>query len=122
MSTPESNLNCDVCAADLTQVGEWRRVSCPIDDLDLSLCPSCAAEVLAQLVGRGIMLWCAVCETDLLQVGEWQVMSCPEENLELFFCPGCAGEMLAQMAARGITLRESDDGALGVYQFKPEGT
>ena len=120
MSTPESKLHCDVCAADLLQVGE-RRVSCPIDDLDLSLCPGCAVEVLAQLVGRGITLRCAVCDGDLLQVGEWRTVSCPEENLELFFCPGCAGEMLAQVAARGITLKESDDRALSVYQFKPEG-
>ena len=121
MSTPESKLHCDVCAVELLQVGE-RRVSCPIDDLDLSFCPGCAIEVLAQLAGRGILLRCAVCDVDLLQVGEWRTVSCPAENLELFFCPGCAGEMLAQLAARGITLKESDDGALSVYQFKREGT
>ena len=121
MSTPESKSHCAVCEAELLQVGE-RRVSCPGDDLDLSLCPGCAEEVLAQLAARGILLRCAVCETDLLQVGEWRTVSCSAENWELSFCLGCAGEMLAQMAARGITMRESDDGALGVYQFKPEGT
>ena len=119
MSTPESNLNCDVCAVELLQVGE-RRVSCPIDDLDLSFCPGCAEEVLAQLVARGIMLWCAVCETDLLQVGEWRTISCPAENFELSFCPGCAGEVLAQLAARGIRL-QALAGALGVYALKQEG-
>ena len=120
MSTPESKLHCDVCAVELLQVGE-RRVSCPIDDLDLSLCLGCAEEVLAQLVAQGIMLRCAVCAADLLQVGEWRTVSCSAENLELSFCLGCASEILAQLADRGITLRASDDGALGVYQFKPEG-
>ena len=120
MSTPESKSHCAVCEAELLQVGE-RKVSCPGDDLDLSLCPGCAVEVLAQLVARGITLRCAVCETDLLQVGEWRTVSCSAENLELFFCPGCAGEILAQLADRGITLRESDL-ETGVYQFKQEGT
>ena len=120
MITPKSKPHCQVCAAELLQVGK-RRVFCPEDDLDLSLRPGCAEKVLEQLVARGLALRCSVCETDLFQVGEWRTVSCPEETLEFFFCPGCAGEMLAQPAARGITLRESDDGALGVYQFKQEG-
>ena len=118
MSRPKSKSHCDVCAADLLQVGE-RRVSCPIDDLDLSFCPGCAEEVLAQLVAQGITLRCEVCETDLLQVGEWRVMSCPEENWEFVLCPGCAEGILAQLAARRITL-EASDLEVGVYQFKPE--
>ena len=121
MSTPESKSHCEVCAADLLQVGE-RKVSCPGDDLYLYLCPDCAGEVLAQLVARGITLLCAVCDVDLLQVGEWRTVSCSAENLELSFCLGCASEILAQLTARGITLRESDDRALSVYQFKREGT
>ena len=101
MSTPESKSHCQVCETDLLQVGEWRKVSCPGDDLDLALCPGCAEEVLAQLVARGITLLCAVCDGDLLQVGEWRTVSCPEENLELSFCPGCAGEVLAHLADQG---------------------
>ena len=118
MSTPESKSHCAVCEADLRQVEE-RRVSCPGDDLDLSLCPGCAGEVLAQLIARGITLRCTVCAADLLQVGEWRTVSCPAESLELFFCPGCAGEVLAQLAARGITQRVSDLG-IGVYEFREE--
>ena len=118
MSTSKSKSHCEVCAADLLQVGE-RKVSCPGDDLDLSLCPGCAVEVLAQLAARGILLRCAVCETDLLQVGEWRVMSCPEENWEFVLCPGCAEGILAQLAARRITL-EASGLEVGVYQFKQE--
>ena len=118
MSTPEVKFHCAVCEAELLQVGE-RRVSCPGDDLDLSLCPGCAVEVLAQLAARGITLRCAVCETDLLQVGEWRTISCPAENLEFVLCPGCAEGILAQLAARRITL-EASDLEVGVYQFKQE--
>ena len=75
MSTPKSKSHCAVCEAELHQVGE-RRVSCPGDDLDLSLCLSCAREVLAQLVARGITLRCTVCAADLLQVGEWRKVFC----------------------------------------------
>ena len=116
MSTPETKFQCEVCETDLLQVGE-RRVSCPGDDLSLSLCPVCAAEVLAQLIARGISLRCTACAADLLQVGEWRAVSCPEETLDLFFCSGCAGEVLTQLAARGITPRASDL-ELGVYEFK----
>ena len=112
---PNSKLHCKVCDVDLLQVGE-RKVSCPGDDLDLSLCLSCAREVLAQLVARGIALRCTVCAADLLQVGDWRTVLCPAENLELSFCPGCAGEVSAQLAARGITLRELE-GVRGIYEF-----
>ena len=116
MSTPNSKPHCKVCDVELLQVGE-RRVSCPGDDLDLSLCPGCAAAVLAQLIARGIALRCTVCSADLLQIGEWRTASCPAENLELFFCPGCAKKVLAQLVAKGITLRASDL-EVGVYEFK----
>ena len=115
MSTPNSKLQCEVCDVDLLQVGE-RKVSCPRDDLDLSLCPGCAGEVLAQLVAQGIVHKCAVCTADLLQVGDWRTVFYPARYLELSFCLGCAGEVLDLLAARGITLRELD-GALGVYEF-----
>ena len=118
MSTPESKSHCAVCEADLRQVEE-RRVSCPGDDLDLSLCPGCAGEVLAQLVARGITLRCIVCAADLLQVGEWRTVSCPEETLELFFCSGCAGEVLARLTGRGIRLLAANL-EIGVYEFKQE--
>ena len=118
MSTCKSKLHCQVCDVDLLQAGE-RRVSCPGDDLDLSLCPGCAGEVLAQLVAQGITLRCTVCAADLLKVGDWRTVFCPAENLELSFCPGCAGEVLAQLAARGITLRVSDL-KIGVYEFSEE--
>ena len=118
MSTPESKSHSAVCEAELHQV-VGRRVSCPGDDLDLSLCPGCAGEVLAQLVARGLALRCTVCAADLLQVGEWRTVSCPAENLELSFCPGCAGEVLAQLAARGIRLLAADL-EIGVYEFKQE--
>ena len=118
MSTPESKSHCAVCEADLRQVEE-RRVSCPGDDLDLSLCPGCAGQVLAQLIARGITLRCTVCAADLLQVGEWRTVFCPAESLELSFCPGCAGEVLARLAARGIRLRVSDL-KIGVYEFSEE--
>ena len=111
MSTPKSKFYCQVCE---------RRVSCPGDDLDLSLCPGCAGEVLAQLVARRITLTCTVCSVDLLQVGEWRTVSCPTENLELSFCPDCAGEVLAQLAARGIT-QQASDLEVGVYEFKKGG-
>ena len=118
MSAPNAKPHCKVCDVDLLQVGE-RRVSCPGDDLDLSLCPFCAAAVLAQLIARGIALRCTACAADLLQVGGWRTVSCAEENLELFFCPGCAEEVLAQLAARGITPRASDL-EVGLYEFKQE--
>ena len=118
MSAPNAKPHCKVCDVDLLQVGE-RRVSCPGDDLDLSLCPGCAAGVLAQLIARGISLRCTVCAADLLQVGAWRAVSCPEESLDLFFCPGCAEKVLAQLVARGITLRASGL-EVGVYEFKQE--
>ena len=118
MNTPKSKLYCQVCDVDLLQVGE-RRVSCPGDDLDLSLCPGCAGEVLAQLIARGITLRCTVCAADLLQVGEWRTVFCPAENLELSFCPGCAGEVLARLAGRGIRLLAANL-EIGVYEFSEE--
>ena len=118
MNTPRSKSHCQVCETELLQVGE-RTVSCPGDDLDLSLCPGCASEVLAELIARGIALRCTVCSADLLQVGEWRTVSCPEETLELFFCSGCAEKVLAQLAARGITPWVPDL-EVGVYEFKQE--
>ena len=118
MSTAKSKPYCQVCDVDLLQAGE-RRVSCPGDDLDLSLCPGCAGEVLAQLVARGITLRCTVCAADLLQVGEWRTVFCPAENLELSFCPGGAGEVLARLAARGIRLLAANL-EIGVYEFSQE--
>ena len=59
MSTPKSKLYCQVCDVDLLQVGEWRTVFCPAENLELFFCPGCAGEVLARLAGRGIRLLAA---------------------------------------------------------------